>query len=97
MCCLAAALLLLGPRFGIVLWWILDPVRWNATFDTFVLPFLGFFFLPWTVLMYVVVFPGGVDGFDWVWLGFGLLADIFSYAGGGYTNRDRFMGYNSTR
>jgi hypothetical protein len=93
MCCLAATLLLLGPRFGIILWWILDPVRWNVTFDTFILPFLGFIFLPWTVLMYVVVFPGGVDGFDWVWLGFGLLADIFSYAGGGYTNRDRMPGY----
>ncbi len=53
--------------------------------------------MPWTTLMYVLVFPGGIDGFDWVWLGLALMADIFSYAGGGYTNRERFTGYNSTR
>ena len=43
--------------------------------------------------MYVLVFPGGIDGFDWVWLGMGFLLDIFSTAGGGYTNRDRMKGY----
>jgi hypothetical protein len=97
MCCLAASLVLLGPRFAILIWWLLEPVRWNAAFDTFIWPLLGFLFLPWTTLMYVLVFQGGVDGFDWVWLGLGLLADVFSYAGGGYTNRDRFTGYNATR
>jgi hypothetical protein len=97
MCCLAASLMVLGPRFGILLWWLLEPVRWSAAFDTFIVPLLGFLFLPWTTIMYVLVFAGGIDGFDWVWLGLGLAADIFSYAGGGYTNRDRFTGYNATR
>ena len=27
---------------------------------------LGFIFLPWTTLMYVMVIPGGIVGFDWV-------------------------------
>ena len=97
MCCLASLLVLLGPRVGIVAWWLVDPARWSLAFDAFIWPFLGFFFLPWTVLAYVVVFPGGVEGGDWVVLGVGFLADIFSYAGGGYTNRDRYRGYNSTR
>ena len=97
MCCLAASLVILGPRFGILLWWLLEPARWGLAFDTFVWPFLGFLFLPWTTIMYVLVFPGGIDGFDWIWLGLGLMADVFSYAGGGYTNRDRFTGYNATR
>jgi hypothetical protein len=97
MCCLAAMLLLLGPRFLIFTWWLVDPARWSLTFDTFILPFLGFIFLPWTVLAYVAVFPGGVEGADWALVVLGLLLDVFSYAGGGYTNRDRFMGYNSTR
>ncbi len=95
MCCLAASLVVLGPRFGILLWWLLEPARWGLAFDTFVWPFLGFLLVPWTTIMYVLVFPGGVDGFDWIWLGFGLMADVFSYAGGGYTNRDRFSGYSS--
>jgi hypothetical protein len=97
MCCLAASLVILGPRFGILLWWLLEPARWSLAFDTFVWPFLGFLFVPWTTLMYVLVFPGGVDGFDWIWLGMGLLADVFSYAGGGYRSRDRFGGYSSRR
>jgi hypothetical protein len=93
MCCLATLLVVLGPRVGIVFWWLVEPARWNLAFDTFIWPFLGFIFLPWTTLMYVLVFPGGVDGFDWIWLGMGFLLDIFSTAGGGYTNRDRMAGY----
>ena len=93
MCCLAALLVVAGPRIGILIWWLADQARWNLAFDTFIWPFLGFLFLPWTTLMYVLVFPGGVDGFDWVWLGMGLLLDIFSTVGGGYTNRDRMPGY----
>jgi hypothetical protein len=93
MCCLATLLVVLGPRVGIVFWWLVEPARWNLAFDTFIWPLLGFMFLPWTTLLYVLVFPGGIDGFDWVWLGMGVLMDLFSYAGGGYTNRDRMRGY----
>lgn len=94
MCCVAAILLLAGPRVGIVMWWLVDPARWNLAFDTIVWPLVGFLFAPWTTLAYVVVFPGGIDGFDWAWLALALLADVFSYAGGGYTNRDRMTGYH---
>jgi len=93
MCCLATLLVVLGPRVGIVFWWLVEPARWNLAFDTFIWPLLGFMFLPWTTLLYVLVFPGGIDGFDWVWLGMGVLLDVFSYAGGGYTNRGRMRGY----
>jgi len=93
MCCLAALLAVLGPRVGILVWWIADQARWNLAFDTFIWPLLGFIFLPWTTIMYVLVFPGGIEGFDWVWLGMGVLLDIFATAGGGYTNRDRMRGY----
>ena len=65
MCCLFTTLVLFGPRLGILVWWLIAPARWNAAFETFLWPFLGFLFLPWTTLMYVVVFPGGVTGFDW--------------------------------
>ncbi len=94
MCCLAAVLLILGPRFGLFLWWLADPVRWNAAFDTVVWPLLGFLFVPWTTLMFLVVFPGGLDTLDWVGLGIAFLADIFSYGGGGYSSRDRMTGYH---
>jgi hypothetical protein len=95
MCCLFTTLVLFGPRLVILLWWLMQPLRWQAAFESFIWPFLGFLFLPWTTLMYVIVAPGGVTGFDWVWIGLMLLADIASYTGGAYGNRDRLPGYGS--
>ncbi len=69
MCCLLTILAVLGPRALIFVWWLAEPGRWNVTFETFIFPFLGFLFLPWTTLAYVVVFPGGIEGFDFVVLG----------------------------
>ena len=87
MCCFFTALVLFGPRLAILIWWLIDPTRWNAAFSGFIWALLGFLFLPWTTIMYVLVFQGGITGFDWIWLALGLLADISSYTGGGYGNR----------
>ena len=38
MCCVIASLFALGPRAAILFWWLLEPVRWGATFDTFPRP-----------------------------------------------------------
>ena len=93
MCCIFTVLLFLGPRAGILIWWLIDSRRWQIAFDSFIWGFLGFIFVPWTTLMYVIVSPvGGVTGFDWVWLGLALLADISMYAGGGVGNRKRVTG-----
>ncbi len=89
MCCIFTTLMFLGPRAGILVWWLINPARWNLAFNSFIWTFLGFAFLPWTTLMYVSVFAGGITGFDWIWLGLGLLADISMYGGGGYGNRGR--------
>ena len=43
---------------------------------------LGIIFVPWLTLMYVIVAPGGIEGFDRVWLGLALFGDIASYGGG---------------
>jgi len=91
MCCLVALLLLLGPRAGILVWWLVDQPRWERAFDTFLIPLLGFFLLPWTTLAYVLVFPGGIEGFDFVWLIIAVLVDLGAY-GGGYRNRSRIRG-----
>jgi hypothetical protein len=89
MCCIFTALVLLGPRAGIIVWWLLEPGRWSLAFDSFVVPLLGFLFFPLTTLMYVAVFPGGINGFDIVWLGLALALDLFSAFGGAYGNRGR--------
>ena len=89
MCCLFGVLVFLGPRAAILVWWLADQIRWNQAFDTFIWPLLGFIFLPWLTLAYMLVFQGGIEGFDWIWLGLGLLLDIGSWTGGGWQNRAR--------
>ena len=75
-------LIFLGPRFATFIWWLFDRVRFELAFDTFIWPLLGFIFLPWTTLMYIGIFPGGITGFDWMFMGFAVLADLATYAGG---------------
>lgn len=93
MCCVFTVLLFFGPRLAILIWWLINRIYVGRAFaNSWILGILGWIFLPWTTLMYIIIYPGGVMGFDWVWLGLALLADIASYAGGGYGNRDRLRG-----
>jgi len=80
-CCLFAVLLAGAPRLGFLLWWLFQPLRIQATFHSFIWPLLGLLFLPWTTIMYVIVFPGGINGFDWLWLGLALAVDVGTYVG----------------
>lgn len=93
MCCFFTALLFLGPRAAILIWWLINPVRFANVFNSnWIWPILGTIFLPWTTLMFVIVGLGGIVGLDWLWLGLGILFDVMNYAGGGYGNRDRLTG-----
>jgi len=98
MCCLVTTLLLLGPRLALVVWWLMDSARFALAFNTkvwpihlpfpyWVWPLVGALFVPWTTLAYLFVFPGGVAGLDWLWLGLGLLVDLGSHFGGSYRIR----------
>ena len=92
MCCVFTILLFLGPRVANITWWILSPARWTGealgAFNGPIVPILGIIFLPWTLLFYMIVFPGGVVGIDWLWIVLGAVADVASYAGGGWRRRD---------
>jgi hypothetical protein len=80
-CCLFAILLAGAPRLAFLVWWLFQPARMSATFNTIIWPLLGVIFVPWTTFMYVIVYPGGVNGFDWFWLGLALVIDIATYGG----------------
>jgi hypothetical protein len=86
MCCLVSTLLLLGPRAGILVWWLMQNERWNLTFQGWIVPLIGFIIAPWTTLAYVAVYPGGIQLFDWIILGIAVLLDLGSWFGG-YRNR----------
>jgi hypothetical protein len=88
MCCFFTALLFVGPRLAALVWWIFNPIYVNAAFDHWIWGLLAWIFLPWTLLMYLIVYPGGLVGFDWIILGLGIFADIAGYLGG-YRERAR--------
>jgi hypothetical protein len=92
MCCFLTVFLFLGPRFANVIWWIANPARWDLAFSSVVWPILGIIFAPWTTLMYMIVFVGGVNGLEWLWIGLGIVADVGMYVGGAAGNRDRIPG-----
>ena len=91
MCCFLSTLWLLGPRFAFLVYWLIPwgRLRINAAFDSFIWPVLGLIFLPWTTLMYTLVWgPGGLIGFDWVWMGLAVLVDISAYGAGTARRKD---------
>jgi hypothetical protein len=94
MCCFFASLMFFGPRLAFLVYWLLAPVRVSAAFASFNFPWLvgilGLVFVPFTTLMFVLIFP--LNGFDWIWLGLGLMVDIMGYVGG-YHNRSQVPGY----
>ncbi len=99
MCCLFTVLLFLGPRAALGLWWLISMNWFSRTYDAFIWPFLGFLFLPFTTLMWTIIMwfdpLTGVSGWNWIWIGLAVIADIASYSGGGYYNRNRIPGYSS--
>lgn len=80
-------------RIILLVFWISRPVQWAAVFgDSWLLPCLGFLFLPFTTLVYVWLqtpVPGNLTGLDWVWLILAVIIDVASVASAGYSNRDR--------
>jgi hypothetical protein len=82
--CLILTSIFAGPRAGIVLWWLINPDRWDRAFDEILWPLLGFVFFPWTILMFVAVAPSGITtDSDYIWLAFAFALDLFSLVGGG--------------
>lgn len=86
--CLVIFALIFSPRLVMVIWWLLDMARWSATFDTFIVPFIGFLLLPWTTIMYVLVASGGVTGIDWLWMAIAVAFDLGSLGGGAASRRE---------
>jgi len=82
--CFAVLLAFISPRLAIIFVAIFSDLLTRA-FDSWVLPFIGFFILPWTTLAYAVMWDVGthrVTGFEWFVVGLAFLLDLGSYFGG---------------
>jgi hypothetical protein len=55
----------------------------SRAFDSWFVPLLGFFLLPWTTLAYAVMWSSSdrVQGFEWFIVILAFLVDLASYAG----------------
>jgi putative copper export protein len=71
--------------------WLARPAMMDRAFSTFIIPCLGFLFLPFTTLMYVFLIQGGggIQGLDWLWLLLAVICDLAGIAGAGAANRNR--------
>jgi hypothetical protein len=70
----------IAPRLVLILMWIVGP-RINAAFDNWIWPLLGIIFLPYTTIMYVLVWNPvtGIYGWDWLWIGLGVWLDFIKW------------------
>jgi len=88
--CLIALIALFSPRFALFLVWLFSDLLSRA-FDGWVVPVLGFLLLPWTTLVYVLLYSSEnrVEGFEWFLVALAFLIDIGAYGGGRRARRDR--------
>ena len=91
-CCLLALIGLFSPRLAIFLLAIFTNDLSRA-FDSWLVPLLGFFLLPWTTLVYTLLWTTSrhVNGVEWVLVGAAVLLDIGVVGGGQgrFRRRDR--------
>ena len=81
MACLFALLAVISPRLALVAVWLFSDLLSRA-FESWFVPLLGFFLLPWTTHAYAVMWSSSdrVYGFEWFVVGLGFLFDLSAYA-----------------
>jgi hypothetical protein len=79
--CFFAFLAVLSPRLALFAIFLFSNLLSRA-FESWVVPVLGFFLLPWTTLAYAVMWDSHnrVSGFEWFIVGLGFLADLASHS-----------------
>lgn len=74
-----------------MLWLFSDLL--SRSFDSWFVPFIGFFLLPWTTLAYAAMWGSGrngVEGFEWFIVILAFVIDLGSYMRGGRERRARY-------
>jgi len=88
--CLVILFALISPRLALFVLWLFSDLLSRA-FDSWFVPLLGFFLLPWTTLAYAAMWgsgPNGVSGFEWFIVILAFVFDLGSYAQGSRGRRE---------
>jgi hypothetical protein len=82
--CFVLLFALISPRLAIIFTWLFSDVLSRA-YDSWLVPFIGFFILPWATLAYAWMYEAGpgraVDGWEWIVVGLAVLFDLGSLFG----------------
>ena len=84
--CLVVLLALISPRLALFAVWIFSNILSRA-YDSWIVPLIGFFVLPWTTLAYAGMWSAGTNhvyGFEWFIVVLAFVVDLGSYADGRY-------------
>ena len=88
--CLVVLLAFISPRLALFAIFLFSDLLSRA-FDSWFVPLLGFFLLPWTTLAYAVMWSAStneVTGFEWFIVILAFVIDLGSYANRGRMRRD---------
>ena len=88
--CLVVLLAFISPRLALFAIFLFSDLLSRA-FDSWFVPLLGFFLLPWTTLAYAAMWASStneVSGFEWFIVILAFLIDLGSYANRGRMRRD---------
>jgi hypothetical protein len=94
--CLFALFAVFTPRIADIIFWIARPTMFTAAFGgSWFWPLLGIIFLPFTTLIYALLWrPAvGLTGLDWMWVILAFLCDLMHYGSSAYYNRNKMPGY----
>ena len=87
---LVVLLAFISPRLALFAIFLFSDLLSRA-FDSWFVPLLGFFLLPWTTLAYAVMWSAStnqVNGFEWFIVILAFLIDLGSWANRGRARRD---------
>ncbi len=82
--CFVVLFALISPRLALFFVWLFSDILSRA-YDDWLVPFIGFFLLPWTTLAYAIMWDigtHGVHGIEWFFVILAFLADLSSWFSG---------------
>jgi hypothetical protein len=94
-CCLVFFVLAGAPRAALFFMWLFTN-RLSVALESFWYGVVGFFFLPFTTVVYALAYAPerGVRGFGWILVAFAFVTDLSVTFGGGKAERQRRIEYS---
>ncbi len=90
--CFVVLFALISPRLALFFVWLFSNLLSRA-YDEWIIPFLGFFLLPWTTLAYAIMWDvgtHGVHGIEWFFVALAFFLDLSSWFSSDTQRRSRY-------